>query len=130
MIPLRINLVLSCQGTSLSYTPGIDFYPVHGGIDFYPIPPGQMYKFQLILQESKDSFQQKTFWNMCNGHAGIVIAKAARTINPKQQNCETIQDIFFNFLIVIFLPLKKSKRSGEGYEFNEYPDPFSDVNQA
>ncbi|RHZ85013.1 hypothetical protein Glove_73g40 [Diversispora epigaea] len=28
------------------------------------------------------------------------------------------------------LPLKKSKRSGEGYEFNEYPDPFSDVNQA
>ncbi|RHZ48178.1 hypothetical protein Glove_557g7 [Diversispora epigaea] len=24
----------------------------------------------------------------------------------------------------------ESKRSGEGYEFNEYPDPFSDVNQA
>ncbi|RHZ87153.1 hypothetical protein Glove_40g28 [Diversispora epigaea] len=33
-------------------------------------------------------------------------------------------------LALVGLPLKKSKRSGEGYEFNEYPDPFSDVNQA
>ncbi|RHZ82384.1 hypothetical protein Glove_109g17 [Diversispora epigaea] len=34
------------------------------------------YKFQLILRGSKDGFQPKTFWNMCNGHAGtVVIAK-------------------------------------------------------
>ncbi|RHZ87770.1 hypothetical protein Glove_30g135 [Diversispora epigaea] len=32
--------------------------------------------------------------------------------------------------MIYSLPLKKSKRSSEGYEFNEYPDPFSDVNQA
>ncbi|RHZ82565.1 hypothetical protein Glove_109g38 [Diversispora epigaea] len=38
------------------------------------------YKLQLILRGSKDGFQPKTFWDMCNGHAGtIVIAKVART---------------------------------------------------
>ncbi|RHZ82468.1 hypothetical protein Glove_109g22 [Diversispora epigaea] len=38
------------------------------------------YKLQLILRGSKDGFQPKTFWNMCNGHAGtIVIAKVAGT---------------------------------------------------
>ncbi|RHZ44366.1 hypothetical protein Glove_736g9 [Diversispora epigaea] len=38
------------------------------------------YKLQLILRGSKDGFQPKTFWNMCNGHAGtVVIAKVAET---------------------------------------------------
>ncbi|RHZ82469.1 hypothetical protein Glove_109g21 [Diversispora epigaea] len=38
------------------------------------------YKLQLILRGSKDGFQPKTFWNMCNGHAGtIVIVKVAGT---------------------------------------------------
>ncbi|RHZ84342.1 hypothetical protein Glove_83g118 [Diversispora epigaea] len=38
------------------------------------------YKLQLILRGSKDGFQPKTFWNMCNGHAGtIVITKVAGT---------------------------------------------------
>ncbi|RHZ82563.1 hypothetical protein Glove_109g32 [Diversispora epigaea] len=38
------------------------------------------YKLQLILRGSKDGFQPKTFWNICNGHAGtIVIAKVAGT---------------------------------------------------
>ncbi|RHZ82381.1 hypothetical protein Glove_109g12 [Diversispora epigaea] len=38
------------------------------------------YKLQLILRGSKDGFQPKTFWNMCNGHAGtVVIAKVAKT---------------------------------------------------
>ncbi|RHZ82470.1 hypothetical protein Glove_109g20 [Diversispora epigaea] len=38
------------------------------------------YKLQLILRGSKDGFQPKTFWNMCNGHAGtVVIAKVAGT---------------------------------------------------
>ncbi|RHZ83577.1 hypothetical protein Glove_91g14 [Diversispora epigaea] len=38
------------------------------------------YKLQLILRGSKDGFRPKTFWNMCNGHAGtIVIAKVAGT---------------------------------------------------
>ncbi|RHZ79966.1 hypothetical protein Glove_139g136 [Diversispora epigaea] len=36
----------------------------------------------------------------------------------------------YQLFMIYSLPLKKSKRSGEGYEFNEYPDPFSDVNQA
>ncbi|RHZ83802.1 hypothetical protein Glove_87g235 [Diversispora epigaea] len=38
------------------------------------------YEFQLILQGSRDGFHPKTFWNMCNGHAGtIVVAKVAGT---------------------------------------------------
>ncbi|RHZ82386.1 hypothetical protein Glove_109g15 [Diversispora epigaea] len=38
------------------------------------------YKLQLILRGSKDGFQPKTFWNMCNGHADtVVIAKVAET---------------------------------------------------
>ncbi|RHZ52949.1 hypothetical protein Glove_454g8 [Diversispora epigaea] len=38
------------------------------------------FKLQLILRGSKDGFQPKTFWNMCNGHANtIVIAKVAGT---------------------------------------------------
>ncbi|RHZ83795.1 hypothetical protein Glove_87g14 [Diversispora epigaea] len=38
------------------------------------------YEFQLILRGSLDGFHPKTFWNMCNGHAGtIVIAKVAGT---------------------------------------------------
>ncbi|RHZ83743.1 hypothetical protein Glove_87g202 [Diversispora epigaea] len=36
------------------------------------------YEFQLILRGSRDGFHPKTFWNMCNGHAGtIVVAKVA-----------------------------------------------------
>ncbi|RHZ85910.1 hypothetical protein Glove_58g74 [Diversispora epigaea] len=38
------------------------------------------YEFQLILHGSRDGFDPKTFWNMCNGHAGtIVVAKVAGT---------------------------------------------------
>ncbi|RHZ51143.1 hypothetical protein Glove_482g59 [Diversispora epigaea] len=38
------------------------------------------YEFQLILRGSRDGFHPKTFWNMCNGHAGtIVVAKVAGT---------------------------------------------------
>ncbi|RHZ86043.1 hypothetical protein Glove_55g61 [Diversispora epigaea] len=38
------------------------------------------YNFQLILRGSKDGFNPKTFWNMCNGHVGtIVIAKVTGT---------------------------------------------------
>ncbi|RHZ78470.1 hypothetical protein Glove_164g38 [Diversispora epigaea] len=38
------------------------------------------YEFQLILRGSRDGFQPKTFWNMCNGHTGtIVVAKVAGT---------------------------------------------------
>ncbi|RHZ86041.1 hypothetical protein Glove_55g63 [Diversispora epigaea] len=38
------------------------------------------YKFQLILRGSKDGFDPKTFWNICNGHAGtVVVAKVAGT---------------------------------------------------
>ncbi|RHZ53616.1 hypothetical protein Glove_440g21 [Diversispora epigaea] len=38
------------------------------------------YKLQLIFRGSKDGFQPKTFWNICNGHAStIVIAKVAGT---------------------------------------------------
>ncbi|RHZ79188.1 hypothetical protein Glove_151g164 [Diversispora epigaea] len=38
------------------------------------------YEFQLILRGSRDGFDPKTFWNMCNGHAGtIVVAKVAGT---------------------------------------------------
>ncbi|RHZ44428.1 hypothetical protein Glove_726g2 [Diversispora epigaea] len=38
------------------------------------------YKLQLILRGSKVGFKPKTFWNMCNGHAGtIVVAKVAET---------------------------------------------------
>ncbi|RHZ46453.1 hypothetical protein Glove_621g11 [Diversispora epigaea] len=38
------------------------------------------YKFQLILRGSRDGFHPKTFWYMCNGHAGtIVVAKVAGT---------------------------------------------------
>ncbi|RHZ86044.1 hypothetical protein Glove_55g66 [Diversispora epigaea] len=38
------------------------------------------YDFQLILRGSKNGFDPKTFWNMCNGHAGtIVIAKVTGT---------------------------------------------------
>ncbi|RHZ83870.1 hypothetical protein Glove_87g226 [Diversispora epigaea] len=36
------------------------------------------YEFQLILRVNRDGFHPKTFWNMCNGHAGtIVVAKVA-----------------------------------------------------
>ncbi|RHZ58626.1 hypothetical protein Glove_372g113 [Diversispora epigaea] len=38
------------------------------------------YKLQLILRGSKDGFQPKTFWNMCNGHAGTIEFK----VMPKQ----------------------------------------------
>ncbi|RHZ86023.1 hypothetical protein Glove_57g89 [Diversispora epigaea] len=38
------------------------------------------YEFQLILLGSKDGFDPKKFWNMCNGQAGaIVVAKVAGT---------------------------------------------------
>ncbi|RHZ48143.1 hypothetical protein Glove_557g53 [Diversispora epigaea] len=38
------------------------------------------YKFQLIFRGSKDGFQPKIFWDMCNGHVGtVVIAKVAGT---------------------------------------------------
>ncbi|RHZ75516.1 hypothetical protein Glove_213g203 [Diversispora epigaea] len=38
------------------------------------------YIFQLILRGSKDGFQPKTFWDMCNGQADtIVIAKVSGT---------------------------------------------------
>ncbi|RHZ75517.1 hypothetical protein Glove_213g204 [Diversispora epigaea] len=38
------------------------------------------YKLQLILRGSKDGFQPKTFWDMCNEQAGtIVIAKVSGT---------------------------------------------------
>ncbi|RHZ83785.1 hypothetical protein Glove_87g269 [Diversispora epigaea] len=38
------------------------------------------YEFQLILRGSRDGFNPKTFWNMCNGRAGtIVVAKVAGT---------------------------------------------------
>ncbi|RHZ48698.1 hypothetical protein Glove_543g82 [Diversispora epigaea] len=38
------------------------------------------YEFQLILRGSRDGFHPKTFWKMCNGHAGtIVLAKVATT---------------------------------------------------
>ncbi|RHZ83742.1 hypothetical protein Glove_87g281 [Diversispora epigaea] len=38
------------------------------------------YEFQLILRGSRDGFHPKTFWNMCHGHAGIiVIVKVAGT---------------------------------------------------
>ncbi|RHZ85552.1 hypothetical protein Glove_64g42 [Diversispora epigaea] len=38
------------------------------------------YEFQLILRGSRDDFNPKTFWNMCNGHTNtIVIAKVAGT---------------------------------------------------
>ncbi|RHZ72530.1 hypothetical protein Glove_242g11 [Diversispora epigaea] len=31
------------------------------------------YEFQLILRGSKDGFAPRTFWDMCNGHAGTVV---------------------------------------------------------
>ncbi|RHZ85375.1 hypothetical protein Glove_66g131 [Diversispora epigaea] len=38
------------------------------------------YEFQLILRGSRDGFNSKTFWNMCNGYSGtIVVAKIAET---------------------------------------------------
>ncbi|RHZ67611.1 hypothetical protein Glove_300g108 [Diversispora epigaea] len=38
------------------------------------------YEFQLILRGSRDGFRPKTFWEICNGHAGtIVLAKVAGT---------------------------------------------------
>ncbi|RHZ86339.1 hypothetical protein Glove_52g147 [Diversispora epigaea] len=38
------------------------------------------YEFQLILRGSKDGFNPKTFWNMCNGHAVTIVAvKVAET---------------------------------------------------
>ncbi|RHZ86308.1 hypothetical protein Glove_52g29 [Diversispora epigaea] len=38
------------------------------------------YEFQLILRGSRDGFHPKTFWNMCDGHAGtIVVVKVAGT---------------------------------------------------
>ncbi|RHZ67625.1 hypothetical protein Glove_300g30 [Diversispora epigaea] len=38
------------------------------------------YEFQLILQGSRNGFHPKTFWNMCNGHAGtILVVKIAGT---------------------------------------------------
>ncbi|RHZ53634.1 hypothetical protein Glove_440g5 [Diversispora epigaea] len=38
------------------------------------------YKFQIILRGSRDGFHPKTFWNMCNGHAGtVVIARVSGT---------------------------------------------------
>ncbi|RHZ44357.1 hypothetical protein Glove_736g12 [Diversispora epigaea] len=37
-------------------------------------------KLQLILRGSRDYFHPKTFWNMCNGHAGtVVITKVSGT---------------------------------------------------
>ncbi|RHZ82385.1 hypothetical protein Glove_109g14 [Diversispora epigaea] len=40
------------------------------------------YKLQLILRGSKDGFQPKTFWNMCNGHAGTVVIVKVAGYNP------------------------------------------------
>ncbi|RHZ86340.1 hypothetical protein Glove_52g146 [Diversispora epigaea] len=38
------------------------------------------YKFELILRGSRDDFNPRTFWNMCNGHAvTIVVAKVSGT---------------------------------------------------
>ncbi|RHZ85394.1 hypothetical protein Glove_66g28 [Diversispora epigaea] len=45
----------------------------------------------------------------------------------KMEFCRHWNLILYTLYLMIYsLPLKKSKRSGEGYEFNEYPDPFSD----
>jgi len=46
---------------------------------------------------------------------------------------DQIPKFISNKITIIMTPsliLKKTRRSSEGYEFNEYPDPFTNPNQA
>ncbi|RHZ88709.1 hypothetical protein Glove_21g396 [Diversispora epigaea] len=81
---------------------------------------------RAVINDSRRKLKNTTMRDITFGHTGkppaIPPQNTFNYLNSYQKG--------YQLFMIYSLLLKKPKRNGEGYEFNEYHDPFSNVNQA